>query len=128
MPNLSFTKIIADDLEAEAAFYVSVFNLKQLDRITMSEPIEVDEIVLGTGKETGAALVVVEVPRGEKATKAGMLGFMCTDLDATIGKATALGAKLTLGPMDIPNGDGRLALLDDPEGQIIEIIQQSAPA
>lgn len=128
MPNLSFTKIIADDLEAEAAFYVSVFNLKQLERITLSEPIPVDEIVLGTGKETGAALIVVEAPRGEKATKSGILGFMSRDLEATIGKATALGAKVTLAPIDIPNGGGRAALLDDPEGQSIEIVQQSASA
>jgi hypothetical protein len=30
--------------------------------------------------------------------------------------------------MDMPEGGGRLALLDDPEGQSIEIIQRSAPA
>jgi predicted enzyme related to lactoylglutathione lyase len=42
------------------------------------------------------------------------------DVDATAGKATGLGAKLFVPPMDIPN-TGRFAVIQDPQGAVFAI-------
>lgn len=40
--------------------------------------------------------------------------FASDDVDAAVGRAEALGARLVLGPLDVP-GTGRVAVLRDPD-------------
>lgn len=44
------------------------------------------------------------------------------DVDARVARATALGAKLHKGPLDIP-GVGRIAYLTDPQGAMLALIR-----
>ena len=46
--------------------------------------------------------------------------FMVADVDATAAKATSLGGKLTVPPMDIPN-TGRFAMVNDPQGAMFAV-------
>jgi len=49
------------------------------------------------------------------------------DCDASVAKATSLGAKAMMPPMDIENV-GRFAMLTDPEGAGFAVIKLNAPA
>jgi catechol 2,3-dioxygenase-like lactoylglutathione lyase family enzyme len=49
------------------------------------------------------------------------LGFRVDDLDATIRRLTALGARVRIPPF--PEGDTRLAFLSDPDGVWIELAE-----
>jgi predicted enzyme related to lactoylglutathione lyase len=53
--------------------------------------------------------------------------FAVVDCDASVAKATSLGAKTTMPPMDIENV-GRFAMLTDPEGAGFAVIKLNAPA
>jgi predicted enzyme related to lactoylglutathione lyase len=47
--------------------------------------------------------------------------------DATVAQAQALGATLCAGPFDIPR-IGRMAVLQDPQGAVIQVISYAPPA
>jgi uncharacterized protein len=49
------------------------------------------------------------------------------DCDATVDKAKQLGATLLAGPFDIPT-IGRMAVLQDPQGAVIQVISYLPPA
>ena len=53
--------------------------------------------------------------------------FAVDDCDASVAKATSLGAKAMMPPMDIENV-GRFAMLTDPEGAGFAVIRLNAPA
>jgi len=53
--------------------------------------------------------------------------FAVDDCDASVAKATSLGAKAMMPPMDIENV-GRFAMLTDPEGAGFAVIKLNAPA
>ena len=55
-----------------------------------------------------------------------MLYFAVDDTDATVAKATELGARSLAPPMDIP-GTGRFSILQDPQGAAFAIIKLANP-
>jgi len=57
------------------------------------------------------------------ATGIRYLSVWVTDLDGVIGRATARGGRLLHGPVDIGPG-ARLAVLSDPDGNTIEVIEE----
>ena len=63
----------------------------------------------GTIIQTGRATVVVYI--------------QVADLGASIKKAEALGGKAVMPPIDVPNGP-TIAQIEDPEGNLIGLIQQ----
>lgn len=46
------------------------------------------------------------------------------DVDARVAKCTALGAKVLVGPMDVPNV-GRMVLIQDPQGATLWLFKPS---
>jgi hypothetical protein len=72
---------------------------------------------------------LMELPAEAKAGGAPpswMLYVAVTDADATIEMAKTHGARLEVGPRDIP-GEGRFAVLSDPQGAVFAILQPSDP-
>jgi predicted enzyme related to lactoylglutathione lyase len=72
---------------------------------------------------------VMELPPDARAGGAlprWMLYVAVTDVDATIEEARALGGRLQEGPADVP-GEGRYAVLSDPQGAAFAILQPSDP-
>ena len=55
-----------------------------------------------------------------------MTYFAVTDVDATCGQATELGATVHVPPRDI-EGVGRFALIGDPHGAVFSVITMTAP-
>jgi predicted enzyme related to lactoylglutathione lyase len=47
-----------------------------------------------------------------------------SDVDAVIGKVPSLGGKVVAGPFDVPKV-GRMAVLQDPQGAVINVMQYS---
>ena len=121
--DIGFVKVIVEDLEKETAFYRAVLGLEQLERIQVDDDqFAVDEIALGTGSPTGCALVLVKDFRGDvPVTKSGLLGFNTQDLDALVERVRANGGTVQLEPFDY-EGE-RAAVVVDPEGQMLEIIE-----
>ncbi len=73
---------------------------------------------------------VMELPTGARA--GGVLPrwvvyVAVTDVDATVEKARALGGRLEEGSGDVP-GEGRYAVLSDPQGAVFAVLQPSDPA
>jgi predicted enzyme related to lactoylglutathione lyase len=50
--------------------------------------------------------------------------FQVADCDASAAKAAALGARLMIGPQDIPT-TGRFAILTDPQGAIFALFARA---
>jgi predicted enzyme related to lactoylglutathione lyase len=72
---------------------------------------------------------VVELPPDAKSGGAGprwMLYVGVTDVEATVEKAQELGGRVEEGPRDVP-GEGRYAVLSDPQGAVFAILQPSDP-
>jgi predicted enzyme related to lactoylglutathione lyase len=59
------------------------------------------------------------------ATGIRYLSAWVTDLDGVIGRATARGGRLLHGPVELGPG-ARLAVLADPDGNTIEVIEERA--
>jgi hypothetical protein len=54
------------------------------------------------------------------------LTMFVTDLDSVIERSTARGGTVALGPIDLGPG-ARLAMLEDPDGGTMEVVQVSSP-
>jgi predicted enzyme related to lactoylglutathione lyase len=80
------------------------------------------EWTLGDGTIGGMMAMPAEVPPEVPAY--WLTYFGTADCDATVAEATAHGATLHAGPMDIPAG--RFAVLSDPTGAMFAVIALAA--
>ena len=108
------------DLAASKAFYSKVFGWQPND-MDMGE-MAYTEWKLGEKSVAGMMpmpdMVPAEVPSH------WLVYFGVDDTDATVAKATGLGASALVPPTDIP--PGRFAVLADPEGAAFAVIKMSA--
>src|SRR5262245_58117825 len=115
---LCWTELMTTDAKAAEKFYTGLFPWK------------------GEARPMGPGMVYTIFKRGE-AQAGGMMGitpdmgpvpphwgiyFQVADTDATVAKATSLGASVVVPPQDIPN-IGRFALLKDAQGAHFGIIR-----
>ncbi len=117
---LAFMKLIVADLARMQAFYEQAFGFAKTDAF---DTPDFEEVMLRQeGNEFLLLLLRYKDTRPHPDAAAhGATGFVCGDVQASVGKALAAGATLKLGPMDV--GPTRVAFVDDPEGHEIEIIQ-----
>lgn len=119
--SLTWNECMTRDYEASKAFYRSVFGY-QFDEIgddtfTYATIRVGGRVVAGIGELTAA--MPAEVPSH------WMTYFATDDVDASVEKATSLGAILRTGPMDTPYG--RMAVVEGPQGEVFSLITGSAP-
>ena len=114
-----FTSVLADDVEATAGFYVSLFG--------MQKHFESDWfVILVHADKPGIEFGVLAsdsdvVPVSERTAPAGMMvTFVVDDCDAHFATATALGAAVVEPPTVMPYGQKR-ALVRDPAGTLLDI-------
>jgi predicted enzyme related to lactoylglutathione lyase len=121
-------EIHASDPESLATFYRDVFGWK-VDKWSG----DWEYWVIDTGDAATRGINGGMVQRqGDKPTEGqAVSGFVCTmgvaDIDATVGKATSLGATIALPKMAVP-GVGLLAYVKDPDGNIMGILQPEMAA
>jgi lactoylglutathione lyase len=119
----AFYKIFVADLERAIDFYGQSLGFTEQRRINAGA---FDEVILAPSK-AGAALVLCRWKDGrdlEQGNAHGPVGYYVSKLDPAIERMTALGATVRLGPVAFSGA--RIAILTDPDGHQIELIQSSA--
>ncbi len=116
----SFIKLYVADLDSMIAFYTAVFDMAVHIRI---DEADFEEVLLrqeGHGFMLGL-LNWKTGGNGDERPAAGVIGFVTQDADTTVARAIKAGARIKRAPFDIPGT--RVALIDDPEGHEIELVQ-----
>lgn len=120
-----FTKLVVSDLERCATFYSRVFGLTEVTRV--SDDISgrrIDEIMYQPTSPGGASFVLLNFPDETTVGPAGVIsGFITTDIQALVDRATAAGGTVVEAPLDRPAHGVTTAFVEDPEGRLIEIVQ-----
>ncbi len=111
-----WSELMTTDAKAATEFYGGLFGWK-IDTMDMGQGpyhvVKVGEAAIGG---------IMKSPP-DAGPMPPMWGVYVTvnDADATVKKATGLGAKVVNGPFDIP-GVGRMAVLQDPQGAVFNVI------
>lgn len=116
-----WNELVTTDSGAAFAFYSAVFGWKTLQEMDMG-PMGTYRIY-GVGDTQLGGMMTT--PPGSPMPAAWLYYTETENLDATIQRATRMGATLCNGPMDIPGG-GRIAQLTDPQGAAFAL-HQSPP-
>ncbi len=114
----SFLKFTVSNLPAMQAFYEKAFGMTQQKRL--DNPANT-EVILTSPK--GADVALVFYKDGRKITLGnanGPIGFYLKDVDAAYARAMAAGAVSQSAPRSA--GNARVALVADPEGHEIELL------
>jgi predicted enzyme related to lactoylglutathione lyase len=118
---LTWTELATRDPEAAKTFYTSLFGWKE--KTSTGGGMTYTEFSIGDAPfagmmEMNAQMVSMNVPPN------WLTYFEVADVDATANKAAALGAKLAVPPMDIPN-TGRFSVIQDPHGAVFAIYKSA---
>jgi predicted enzyme related to lactoylglutathione lyase len=119
MTRFNFVKVPTRDLAAQLAFYEAAFGFAH---VAAFENDEMEEIL---AKQEGAdfqlCLMRLKAPPTEAKSMIGVIGFVTDAIDAALHRALDAGADLKQSVFEV---DGiRIALLWDPEGNEIELVQ-----
>lgn len=107
---MSWHELMTTDYEAAFNFYATLFGWQRDDQMDMGEA-GIYQIFNNGGPPLGGILnkpPQVPVP-------CWLYYIRVNDADASAKKATALGAQITNGPMEVPGGD-RIVVCTDPQG------------
>jgi lactoylglutathione lyase len=126
VPSFVFTKIVVDDLDAQAAFYSTVLGQVVKHRFSGGEGRRVfEEIVLGAEAGDGPSLLLIRYVHGDSPRPGeAVFGFAVADVDETVRAARAAGGSVRSEPKFLPEAGMKVAELADPEGHLLEIVQQ----
>lgn len=128
--SLAGIKLVVDDLEAAAAFYTTVFDLDEVERIQVDAGIRypLDEIILSPGgaQATEFALVLLKyVGKAPPRPSDHILCITVPDLDAVLAQIPTLGGKVLRSPQAMRSGGSRMAIATDNAGNLLEIVQRA---
>lgn len=121
-----FTKLVVSDLERVATFYSAVFAMQPMHRVASDEhKYALEEIVLSSGAAPGAHRLLIVRYRDLPCPPAGSCwtGFMVADIEATLAAAIDAGGKIEVPAHDNDDHGVRAAILSDPAGHLIEVVQ-----
>jgi predicted enzyme related to lactoylglutathione lyase len=107
----SWNELMTSDNAAALDFYTQVFGWEKTSEMDMGPMGKY--LMFGQGGKSYGGMS--GKPEGAPMPTAWLYYIHVEDLEGTIARATAKGAKLLNGPMDIP-GDDRIAQLLDPQG------------
>lgn len=123
--SFSWNELNTRDPDAAKAFYSAVFGWTA-NEIDMGEGGTYTTWRLATATEDDESVGGMLDMRGrvpDEVPPHWLTYFTVEGLEETMDKAKGLGANVTFGPMDLPNG--RLAILIDPQGAAFGIFQSS---
>lgn len=109
------------DQAAAATFYENVFGWT----MRTSPVAEHGGYVLASAADGEPVAGLMAPPPGAPPAGGWSLYLLSQDIAATLSKAGALGGRMVFGPMDIPHV-GRFAVLLDPQGVALSVMQPSA--
>ena len=109
---LTWVELTTSDTAAAQRFYGTVFGWEA--KTSDGGGTEYTEFALGDRNVAGMMAKPADLPAGTPSY--WMPYFQVVDPDRTAAEAVALGATAVAPPADIPGGDGRYAVLADPQG------------
>lgn len=119
--SLCWNELTTRDTEKAGDFYANLFgwqkNPQQMDGMTYTT-------FVNNGRPAGG--MYEPTPEMGDVPPNWLPYFAVNDADATANRATELGAKVCVPPMDIPN-IGRFAVFQDPQGAALAIIKLTNP-
>ncbi len=129
LSNLSFTKLVVDDLDRMAGFYCDVFDLYETGRLhieqgAIGEPIEEIFLCPSPDDRYGSFVLFKFLARPAPRDNETILGFQTRDLDALLARAEARGGRLAAPIKAMPELGVRVAMVLDPEGHLCELVEQ----
>jgi predicted enzyme related to lactoylglutathione lyase len=107
----TWSELLATEHESAFGFYSALFGWKKQRDFDMGPMGKY--LIFGTGDRDLGGMFTK--PKDMPAPPHWVYYVQVADLDASIARAKAQGAKLVNGPMDVPGG-ARVAQLDDPQG------------
>ena len=124
---VAFVKMPTGDLDAAERFYTSVFGFRVDRRISGGEgEDEHTELVLAAPTGAGNAgrlLLTRYVHRPSPTPGEWVVGLTVGDMEAVITAALEAGASISKPVRYYPAYDMSVALITDPEGNVIELMQ-----
>jgi len=124
---LNAARVGATDSPALAKFYEAAFGLKEVNRLTFPNMIEI-MMNFGTSveaaKKNGNAQIVIMQVKSNTTDTTPHLIFNVTDMAATVKALTAAGGKMEGEPKPFGKTGIVIGMATDPAGNHIEMIQQ----
>jgi predicted enzyme related to lactoylglutathione lyase len=119
--SFTWAELLTKDAAASKAFYTKLFGWT-----TMGMPLPGGEeyTVVSLGEKPVGG--IYQLPADQPTPSAWGIYFEVEDCDATIDAAKAKGAKVCMGPHEMPNV-GRFATLQDPQGAMFSVIKSVTP-
>ncbi len=114
---LCWTELTTSDTKAAEAFYTGLFGWIA-KHSAPSAGMDYTEFSVGGTPGIGMMAKPPQMPA--HIPSYWMPYFQVADVDASASKATGLGAKVMVGPQDIP-GTGRFVILTDPQGAMLAL-------
>lgn len=123
----SLAKIQVADIDAAERFYVEGLGLEVSARVAEGEGEArmFERIMAVPGAPRGTPnFILISYPDAPCPPPGeSTIGFMVEELEASIERAVAAGARLDVPPAELPHYGLRLAFLLDPQGHRIELLQ-----
>jgi predicted enzyme related to lactoylglutathione lyase len=121
--SFAFTQVFVRDLERTTDFYSKAFGMREIQRLKFDGEGGMEEVVLACGDTPMPTLVLACYLDGRSTGEREVfLGFYSDDLDESVRNVIDCGGAVLSGPDSLPDGT-RLAILEDPEGHQIEILE-----
>jgi predicted enzyme related to lactoylglutathione lyase len=125
---LSFTKLVVDDLDLMADYYCAVFGLHRGSRYEFEDGVggeHIDEIALVASPEEpfGALTLLKFMSRPAAMNDEVILGFTTPDLSALLDRVQNAGGKVLGNVKEMPEHHIRVAFARDPEGHLSEFVE-----
>ena len=121
--SFAFTQVFVRDLKLTTEFYSKAFGMREIQRLKYDDDGGMEEVVLACGDTPKPTLVLAcHLDGRETGKREVFLGFHSDDLDETVQNARDCGGTVLLEPGSLSDGL-RVAILEDPEGHLIEILE-----
>jgi predicted enzyme related to lactoylglutathione lyase len=119
---VSWHELYTSDHEAAFAFYQQIAGWERLDEYDMG-PMGKYLLWGREGKQLGGMMTLkgMKTPDGREVPASWMYYVTTADLEATLARAQANGARVLNGPMDVPGGQ-RIVQLFDPQGAAFALV------
>jgi uncharacterized protein len=111
-----WSELVTSDSDAAFAFYAKVIGWKLLEDMDMG-PMGTYRI-FGVGEQRIGGMMTA--PKGATMPPMWLYYVNVADLDAAMARATARGAKVMNGPMEVPSG-AKIAQMMDPQGAVFAL-------
>ncbi len=122
----SFTKIVVKDIDASERFYRDVLGLKVVARVTAPDSEYAQEeciLSVSGGNDANQLLLIRYLTRPTPAPGEAWTGFAVDDVGAISAAVGRAGGKVLIAPFEVPQHGVKAAVVADPEGHMIELIQ-----